>query len=459
MNHETADVLVVGAGISGLALAASLRSRGVRVRVIEAAPAAGGNLRTERTGTPEGAWLLDLGPNSFGDAAKPFMDLVRLAGIEDRLVRSGEGGTRRFIFRRGRLREVPSHPVKFLFSGLLPPSGVLRLAREPWIAPRAAGAPEESLGAFCDRRLGRWAREKLLTPVVGGIYAGDPMRLGAESAFPAMVALEREHGSLIRAARKGHGPPSRGTLSSFRDGLAELPAALAKLLGESLTTDAAARRVIRDGAAWRVETGARAFTAPTLAISTPADVTASLLRPIDAALASELDAIPYAPMTVVHVGVRRDAVPALPPGFGFLVPRDEGVRILGAIFSSQLFEGRAPAGHVLLTVFAGGSLDAEAPSLTDAAVRDFVMADLRRAIGLEGEPSLFRVTRWPRAIPQYVVGHKDRVARIDAAVAKHAGLRLLGNWRGGIAMPDCARNATSMATELAGEVAPGRPSG
>lgn len=455
MSTPVPDVLVVGAGISGLALATALKARGVRVRVVEAAGAAGGNLRSERVETPDGAWLLDLGPNSFGDAAKPFMDLVRAAGIEDRLVRSGAAGTRRFIFRRGRLREVPSHPVKFLFSGLLPIGGVLRLVREPWVAPRPASAPEESLGAFCDRRLGRWAREKLLTPVVGGIYAGDPMRLGAESAFPAMVALEREHGSLIRAARKGNGPPSRGTLSSFRDGLAELPAALANRLGDALFTNAPARRLVRDGAAWRVETDGGTFTATTVAISTPADVTARLVRPFDEALAAELDAIPYAPMTVVHVGMRRDAVPALPPGFGFLVPRDEGVRILGAIFSSQLFEGRAPAGHALLTVFAGGSLDAGAPALSDAAVREFVLADLRRAIGLAREPSFFRVTRWPRAIPQYVVGHKDRVARIDAAVAAHAGLRLFGNWRGGIAMPDCARNAAS----LAGELADGRPTG
>jgi oxygen-dependent protoporphyrinogen oxidase len=441
---------VVGAGISGLALATRLAARGAAARVLEAAPAAGGNLRSRRAETREGAWLLDLGPNSFGDAAAPFMDLVRAAGIEDRIVRSSAGG-RRFVWRAGRLREAPSRPLKFLFSGLLPASGVLRLAREPFVAARPAEAPEESLGAFCDRRLGRWAREKLLTPVVGGIYAGDPMRLGAESAFPAMVALEREHGSLIRAAMRGKGPPSRGTLSSLRDGLAELPAALARRLGDSLSTNAAARRVIRDGDAWRVETAdGRAFAAPALVVTTPAADTAALLRPLDAALAAELGAIEYAPMTVVHVGVRRDAVRDLPPGFGFLVPRDEGLRILGAIFSSQLFEGRAPAGHALITVFAGGSLDPGAASLADDAVGTFVLADLSRALGLSGEPALVEITRWPRAIPQYVVGHKDRVARIDGHVRRHAGLRLLGNWRGGIAMPDCVRNANSLADELAG---------
>ena len=450
MSAPRSEVLVVGAGITGLALATGLAARGVAVRAIEAAPVAGGNLRTRRVETGDGHWLLDLGPNSFGDAAQPFMDLVRAAGIEDRVVRSSGSGSRRFIWRGGRLREVPSHPLKFLVSGLLPPSGVLRLLKEPFVRPRPRGATEESLGAFCDRRLGRAAREKLLTPVVGGIYAGDPMHLGAESAFPAMVALEREHGSLLRAARKGKGPPSRGALSSFTGGLAELPAALARRLGQALTAGAAAERVEHEDGVWRVATSdGRAFESHQLVLTTPSEATAALLRPLDAALADELDAIEYAPMAVVHVGVRRDAVAALPPGFGFLVPRGEGLRILGAIFSSELFPGRAPERHALLTIFAGGALDPSAAAMDDGALADVVRADLGRALGLAGEPALVHVTRWPHAIPQYVVGHKDRVARIDAALAAHPGLRLAGNWRGGIAMTECARNAAALADELA----------
>jgi oxygen-dependent protoporphyrinogen oxidase len=449
------DVLVVGAGLSGLALATRVAERGMSVHVLEAAPAAGGNLRTRRLNRRDGDWLLDLGPNSFGDAAAPLMDLVRLAGLEDRVVRSTVGG-RRFVWRAGWLREVPSHPLKFLTAGLLPPWGLLRLAKEPWVAPRPADAPEESLGAFCDRRLGRSARDKLLTPVVGGIYAGDPMRLGAESAFPAMVALEREHGSLLRAAMRGKGPPSRGTLSSFKDGIGELPEALARRLGESLTTSAAARTLARDGDRWRVEAGdGRTFLADTLVVTTPSAEAAGLVEPFDEALAGDLRAIEYAPMTVVHAGFKTSAVRELPPGFGFLVPRREGLRILGAIFSSRLFPGRAPAGFELITVFAGGSLDPDAMSLGDVSVHAFVEADLRRALGLSRPLALCEITRWRRAIPQYAVGHKDRVARIDELARRHKGLRLLGNWRGGIAMPDCVRNAESLAAELAD----GRPTG
>jgi len=452
---DASDVLVVGAGLSGLALATSLRRRGVSVRVLEASAEVGGNLKTKRVETAEGSWLLDLGPNSFGENSTAFVGLAKEAGIADRLVRAPASAERRFVWRGGRLRDVPSNPLKFLASGLLPLRGRLRLVREPWVKPRPADAPEESLAAFCDRRLGRAAREKLLTPVVGGIYAGDPSELGAESAFPAMVALEREHGSLIRAAMRGKGPPSRGRLCSFADGLAELPAALHRTLGDAVTTRAPVLEMTQPitrsvPALWRARAGdGSTFDAARIVLATPATNSSELLASIDAALARELAAITYAPMTVVHVGARRAALRRLPPGFGFLVPRDEGLRILGAISSSALFPGRAPQGHALLTVFAGGRLDPDAISLDDDALRRFVVADLARAVGLVGEPTLFHVTRWPRAIPQYVVGHKDRLARIDAAVRALPGLTLLGNWRGGIAMPDCVKNAEFASDELA----------
>lgn len=444
-----AEVLVVGGGLSGLALASALVEKGRPVKLLEAAPQLGGNLRTRRVANESGEWLLELGPNSFGETAEPLLALARRAGIGDRVVRADERATSKFLWRAGRLREVPSNPVKFIASGLLPARGVLRMLKEPWVPPRPAGLPEESLADFCDRRLGRLAREKLLTAVVGGIYAGDPAELGVRSSFPAMAALEEEHGSLFRAARRGKGPPSRGRLCSFAGGLEELPAALRSHLGDVAETNAPVAGIAREAGMWRAETAdGRAFSARALALTSPSPRTAELVRPLDAALAAELAAIPYAPMAVVHVGAARASLPGLRPGFGFLVPRNEGLRVLGAIFSSELFEGRAPRGHALLTVFCGGRLDPDAPSLDDAAIRAFVLADLRRALGLAAEPSLFEVTRWPRAIPQYVVGHAERLARIDAALASLPGLRLLGNWRGGVAMPDCVRNAELAAATI-----------
>ena len=288
--------------------------------------------------------------------------------------------------------------------------------------------------------------------MIGGIYAGDPAKLGAESTFPLMVGLEREHGSLIRAARKGGAMPSRGHLSSFKDGLRELPDALLAGLrdaGCAVRLGTPVERIEKAGGGWlvvlasgeRLPSGRVFVTAPSWRA---ADLVATTLPDV----AKELLSIHYAAVAVVHVGVPRAGLGNVPPGFGFLVPRDEGLRILGCIFSSHLFPGRAPEGHDLFTVFVGGDLDPAGAKLSDADLRSTVTGDLRRAFGKLPEPALFEVTRWARAIPQYWVGHKDRLARIDAALAPHRGLHLLGNWRGGIAMDACVREATTLAAQF-----------
>lgn len=447
------DVLVLGGGLSGLACAQRLAACGATVRLVTG-DRLGGNIST-RTDAPWGeGWLLEEGPNSFGDASTELMDLVRAVGIEDELVGAPDAANRRFLYRRGRLREVPTSPPKFLLSGLLPLGGRLRLMAEPFIRPLPEGSPEESLAAFCDRRLGRAAREKLLTPVVGGIYAGDPCRLGAESAFPRMVAMEREHGSLIRAAIRGNGPPKRGRLSSLRSGLGRLPVRLAEHLGDDVVVRGAASSVTRTASSWTVRAGGRFHEAEHLVVATPAHVAAELLREVAPAVAAEMAAVRSAPMAVVHVGVRTASLGVEPQGFGFLVPRGEGLRILGCIYSSSLFPGRAPRDHDLLTVFAGGDLDPGATELSDDALRDAVLRDLRAALVSLDPVGPPEITRWTRAIPQYEVGHRDRLARIDAAVAEIPGLHLLGNWRGGIAMPDCVRNATALAERIAEGSAP-----
>jgi len=421
------SAIVIGGGLTGLACALGLKRAGVKVTLLDAGDAPGGNLRTEIVNDDAGRWVLDLGPNSFGDGSADLMDLVRAVGLEDQLVAAGEiAGKTRYLFRDGRVQAVPASPPAFLTSSILPLSARLRLMTEPFRRASREGAPEETLAEFCDRRLGRMARLKLLTPVVSGIYAGDPEQLGAESAFPAMIALEREHGSLIRAAIKGHGPPKRGRLQTFTDGLQALPRAVAAALGESYRPGSRVVRIDGAGSGWRVHLQAdeAPVEADHLVIATPADVVAKLIESHAPDAAAELAGIHYAPMNVVHVGVRNEDAGVIPEAFGFLVPRDEGLRILGALFSSVLFSGRAPDGHSLVTIFTGGALDPGAADLSDADVLDYVLRDLRTALGGAWRPALSRVTRWPRAIPQYVVGHNDRLKRIDAATARLAGLTL-----------------------------------
>lgn len=443
-------VLVVGGGPTGLVLAHTLKSRGVDVLLLEKRGEPGGAVRTRIVDAPGGRWLLEQGPNSFGDAQADTMGLVRALGLESRLVRSPPEADRKWLWRRGALREVPTKPQRFLLSPILSVAGRLRLVAEMLVPPRPADAGEESLAAFADRRLGREARVKMLTPVIGGIYAGDPERLGAESVFPKMVAMERRHGSLLRAARKGAGAmPSRGRLASFADGLRELPQALVAALGTSARLATPVERIERAGSGWlAVLASGERIAAGRVHVATPAWRAADLLAGAVPEVAAELRGIHYAPVAVVHVGVPREGLGRVPDGFGFLVPRDEGLRVLGCIFSSRLFPLRAPEGHELFTVFVGGDLDPDAPALGDAEIRAFVLADLRRAFGALPEPALLEVTRWPRAIPQYWLGHAARLGRIDAGVAGCRGLHLLGNWRGGIALDACVREATAVGAGL-----------
>ena len=450
------DIVVIGGGLTGLACALEAQRSGADVTLLDAGDEPGGNLRTAIVDDAAGRWRLDLGPNSFGDGSADLMSLVRAVGLEGDLLPAGEtAGKTRYLFRDGRVQPVPASPPSFLTSSILPLGARLRLMTEPFRRASRADAPEETLAQFCDRRLGRMARLKLLTPVVSGIYAGDPEQLGAESAFPAMIALEREHGSLVRAAIKGSGPPQRGRLQTFTDGLQALPRAIAATLTDAYRGGCRATRLERIGDSgdtrWRIHTddGRPPLDTQHVVLATPAGVIARLVQEHAPAIADELAAIEYAPMNVVHVGVRNEDAGALPEAFGFLVPRDEGLRILGALFSSVLFTGRAPDGHSLVTIFTGGALDPDAATLADADILDYVLADLRTALGGSWKPALTRVTRWPRAIPQYVVGHKDRLTRIETAMQGLPGVTLLGNWRGGIAMPNCAREGADAARKIA----------
>jgi protoporphyrinogen/coproporphyrinogen III oxidase len=450
MREQRVEVLVVGGGLSGLALAEALSDKGVEVLVLEAKDEPGGNLATRVVETDAGRWVLDLGPNSFGDRCKAFNALVKRAKLASRIVPANEAAKRRLLWKDGRLQEVSSNPLKFLVSNVLPLSARVRINREPFVKPSSPEDPEESVAQFCDRRFGRSFRDVLVTPVIAGIFAGDPEELGAESAFPEIVDLEREYGSLMKAAMRGKGPTPHGTPATFEDGMAELPAALAKRLGKSLVAGTEVSRVEQHDGGWRVSTGAgKSFAAEKLVLALPSPEAAKLVTSVDGRLARDLKGVVYAPVLVAHVGAPRDAFEDLPDGIGFVAVRDEGVRLLGAAFSSELFDGRAPKDHVLVTVFAGGRLDPRAIGLSDASVRRFVLADLERAVGLADDPDLFELARWPRGIPQYVVGHMDRIARIEESLDELPGLHLLGDWRGGMTMEDCVAGADALADELA----------
>ncbi len=444
--HRPLDVLVIGAGISGLATAWFARAAGLRVQVVEAAPRAGGKIRSFH----EAGYRVEGGPNSLLVNDPSFDELVAGLSLQDAVVEANPVARRRYVLRQGRLVALPGGPLAFLRTPLFSWRGKLRLLAEPFIG---RADHEESLAEFVTRRLGREFLDWAIDPFVSGVYAGDPARLSVRAATPRVYALEAEYGSLLRGAlhrlrqrRRASATGPAGRMVSFRDGMQTLPDAIAAALGEALTLDEPVTALQRrDDGTWQVQGRRRAWQARQVVLSVPAEQAARLL---DGRAAPALAAIPYPPVASLALGFRRDQVGHPLDGFGFLIPGREGRRTLGALFSSTLFPHRAPAGHVLLTAFAGGRRHPELADRTDAELLEAVLADLRQPLGLRGAPAYTRITRWPQAIPQYELGHAERLAQVAEQVRALPGLHLRANWLDGIAVGECIRNARRLAADL-----------
>jgi protoporphyrinogen/coproporphyrinogen III oxidase len=436
--------LVVGGGISGMVLALHLQRGGAPVQVLEAAATPGGTACTvERDG-----FLLETGPNSVLDRDGEVQALAGLLGLT--LRPASEASKRRLLVLGGRLRALPSSPPALLGSDVLPLAAKLRLLLEPF-SRRGPPGVDETLGAFFRRHLGRTVTATLVDALQTGIWAGDLERLSAASAFPRLVALERAHRSLllgaVRSRRSGGTEPPR--LTSVEGGLGALTAAIARVLEERLWCGAPATALVPAAGGWQVTTPRGTVSAPRVVLAIPPYEAAVLVRPFASALAEALDAFPYAPVAVVQLGFR----PALDPepvGFGFLVPPQERRDILGALYASSAFPFRAPGGGTLLTILVGGAHRPELVARDEASLVATARAELRALLGLERAPTLTQVFRWPRAIPQYEVGHARRVETAEALAAEWPGLWLTGNAYAGAGVPDCARAARELAGRLLG---------
>ncbi|HEY0511841.1 MAG TPA: protoporphyrinogen oxidase [Thermoanaerobaculia bacterium] len=450
--NDRVDAVVVGAGISGLAAAFRLGRSGLRVAVLEAAERVGGAIET----VSDGAWRFEMGPNTVLENDESVGRLIRDAGLKGEKITASPTAKRRYLYRRNELVPLPGGLGGFFKTPLFSAGAKLRLLREPWIGRSPADA-EESIAQLVRRRLGAEFLDKLVGPFVSGVYAGDPERLSVRWAVPKVYGLEREHGSLIRGAFAGRkGPAPAGGMISFRAGLAELPRKLAGEIGD-VRTGVAARRIVRtpsEGGGFRVETSAGPVEARRIVLAVPADVAARLLAETTSGMSDLLAEIPYAPVAVVSLGWRREDVGHPLDGFGFLAPRQEGLRLLGCLFPSEIFPGRAPAGHVALAAFGGGRTDPEFAGWDEDRIAAAAIGELRGPLGLRGEPAFRHVRRWPRAIPQYELGHGHFVERAREIERSLPGLRLAGNFLGGVSVPDCIRNATALAEEMLGKEYP-----
>lgn len=472
-------VAVVGGGIAGLASGVYLRDRArelqidLDVVVLEAVERPGGNIRTERTD----GWVIEWGPNGYLDSVPATSALARRVGLGDHIRPADAKAAKRYLYRNGRLHLLPTGPLAFLRSPVLSPAGRVRVLLEPFAHPKPHGV-DETIEEFASRRIGREAASVLIDAMVSGVFAGDIRALSLESTFPKMAAMEAEHGGLVRAmiarmrerrtARKqaqalnargesaealtqpgGPAGPA-GTLTSFDGGLDRFPAAIAEHLGDALRLGVTVEAVERGPAdGWRLRcSDATTVEADAVLLTVPAARAAALLRPNDTPLADLLSGITSAGLAVVALGYDAATLGGAPDGFGFLIPRGEGLRTLGCLWDSSLFPGRAPDGAVLLRAMIGGAHDPEAVSLDDDELLSIVRGDLARTMGIAADPILTRVYRHRGGIAQYVVGHADRLAGIQRHLRTLPGLWLAGSSYDGVAMNACIERAVENADRI-----------
>jgi oxygen-dependent protoporphyrinogen oxidase len=448
-------VIVIGAGLSGLVTAYRLSRAGLDVEVFEARPRPGGVIGSER----RDGFLFERGPNSGLDTTPLINGLLTDLGIRDQRSEASKASSKRYVLREGALVALPMSPGGMIATPLFSFGAKLRLLAEPFIG-RTPADREESIAQFVRRRLGPEFLDYAIEPFVAGIYAGDPERLSVPAAFPRLHALEQRYGSLIKGAilgareRKRSAEKAKNTASSFsfRDGMQALTDGLARAIGTvncGVRVTAIARR---EGGF--VVTGeqlgapvTRQATAVVLAI--PAYAAAGLVGPIDAGTAQALGQIPYAPVAVVASAYRRADIAHALDGFGFLAPARERPAVLGSLFSSTMFDGRAPNDSVLLTTFVGGLRDPAKATAGEAELAAAVQSELTRLVGARGTPLWCEVTRWERAIPQYTLGHLQRIAVIEDLERRVPGLYFCANYRGGVSIGDCVKSGHAMAERIA----------
>ncbi len=447
-------VAVIGAGITGLSTALELRTRGVDVTCFEAGSRVGGVITTiERDG-----YLIEAGPTSL-TATTALEGLIDQLGLGAQRVMPSATAKRRFIVRDGVLCPLPSGPGSLVSSKALSGAAKFRLLREPFVSA-VRDVEDESIASLVRRRLGDEILAYLVGPFVSGVYAGDPEQLSARYAMPMLFHAERRHGSLLvggmREAKAKQGVVRQKGITSFRDGLATLPKAMHAALGSRVVLNTRVVAVTREGDQWRLQLDAAGQTSSTLVDAViyagPAHAIDGLGLPAEAhQTLAPVAAMHHPPVATVALGFPRAKVEHALDGFGMLCPAVEGRTILGAIFSSSLFPGRAPEGQVLITCFLGGAREPGTGRAETSEVLPLVRRDLRELIGATGEPSFVHHQRWLRAIPQYQLGHEAVVSGAARAETACPGLYLTGQWRAGVSLGECIAQGQQMAARVVAE--------
>jgi protoporphyrinogen/coproporphyrinogen III oxidase len=455
------SVVIVGAGLSGMSLAYRLRRLrpDVDITILEKNARAGGNVWTE---TLDG-FQIEWGPNGFLDSKPSTLQLCRDLGLSSQLRAASEVSRKnRYLYWNDKLRPLPNSLWSFVASDLLSWRGKLNLILERYRRRPLSVKSDESVAAFAERRAGKEVASLFADAIVTGIHAGDPALLSVNSAFPRVAQFEREFGSVTRGfshaaksrraeeAARGDAKAAPGRMWSLHGGLRVLVEALRDQCQAPIISGVSVKRVRREGPKWVVRAdGAESWTADVVVLACPAREQAAQVADLDSALSESMAAIPYSRVAVIALGYRQADIPRALDGFGYIAPQATRRDVLGVQWCSSIFPDRAPDGMVLWRALCGGWNRTEIVDWDDARLIEAVRQELHVAMGVSAEPLLARIVRWPLAIPQYTLGHLDRVALIEERLKFHPGLLVAGNAYHGVAMNDCTEQAVKLAARVA----------
>lgn len=449
-------IVVLGAGISGLTTAYLLQKKGFEVTVLEKNEFAGGCMQS----VVEKSFLFDVGPNSLLDTTPLIGQLVEELNLTDQLMRADEKGNKRYILRDNQLHALPTSAKAFLHTRLFSTAAKLRLFKEPFIG-RSKDGYYQSIAQFVERRLGREFLDYAINPFVAGVYAGKPELLSVASAFPKLYALEEKYGGLFIGAfrsakeRKKRAEKSKQNagMITFKDGVQTLPTALAKHLGEDVITGAEVTTIDKKTSEYTVNYTingkSEKVKADAVYLTIPAHASADLVAPIDDKLAKRFREIYYPPVLVYGLVYRKADVGRALDGFGFLIPEKEQKSFLGAVWNSVIFPERYDDAHATFTLFVGGSRNAGFINENQDELLHKVRMEFETLMKISSAPVHQYTRLWPLAIPQYNLGYVEHERYFDSFEVKHPGLFLGGNYRGGISVSDCIKNAEPAADKIA----------
>jgi protoporphyrinogen/coproporphyrinogen III oxidase len=461
-------IAIIGGGISGLSAAYTLeekRQSGTPVEYVlfESSPRLGGVLVTDHV---DGC-IIEAGPDSFLTEKPWAADLCRKIGLGDQLIGSNDSDRKTYILTKGKLVELPDGlmfmvPTKIIPTVLSPLFSVrtkLRMAAE-WFHPPHKATEDETVAQMVERHYGSEMVDLLADPLLSGVYGGEASQLSVRAVLPRFADMEAKHGSLGRAMLSARmklaaatKAPARPLFSSLKDGMQQMvDAVVACLNASSLKTSVPVQSVIRQDNGWTVSAGYETDHFDALIVAIPTQAAAAVLQAADKDLSRDLGGIQYSSSVTVTLGYDEKVRASLPPGFGFLIPRSEGHRMLAATFVHNKFPHRAPENRAIVRCFLGGARDEQILQVSEPGILEIVRSELREIIGLNAEPLFARVYKWKSAMAQYSVGHLERLQRIELLRQKLPGLALAGNGYNGIGVPDCVRSGAEAAGKVLAEM-------